>query len=49
MKTTLALFMKIAFVITILVSLYYGLTYQSIQSKHNQNVDKIDQFQIQKK
>lgn len=49
MKKTLALFMSVAIVMTILVSIYYGLTYQTLKQKHSQDVDAIDNFQINEK
>jgi len=49
MNKTLAAFMTVASMILILVTLYYGLTFQSLEQKHESDVQVIDSFQIKNK
>lgn len=48
MNKTLAAYMTVASMLIILVSLYYGLTFHSLQQKHESDVNVIESFQINK-
>ena len=47
MNKTLSTYMTVGFTILIMSTLFYGITYQSLKEKHENDVQVIDQFQIQ--
>jgi hypothetical protein len=46
MNKTLSVFMVMVFSTVILVSLYYGLTYQTLKLRNEQDTNAIDTYQI---
>lgn len=49
MNQTLSTFMSVAAAISILVVLYYGITFKALESKHKSDATVIEQYQIQPK
>lgn len=49
MNKSLSIFMGLVLTVGVLVSLYYGLAYQSLKLKHEHHVELVDQFQVKQK